>query len=134
MPTYREVIMEVLELFNEVNNQIATLERQRDSILRQLRKECKHLRLVELTETPPKRICTDCGAEEEGWYTGYHVLVMRGDTNVAPHKEERALVLRTGDSSVFYSFRKRGPYYPVGQSHPNFGGGVQTYEQLTEIL
>jgi hypothetical protein len=129
-----EVIMGFVEMLEATNKQIADLVRQRNNTLRKLRKQCKHLRLVELTGSPPRRICADCGAEERGWYCGYQVLVMRGDTHVAPHKEERALIQITGDSNVFYSFRKDGPLYGVGQSHPNFGGGVQTHEQLIEVI
>jgi hypothetical protein len=116
-----------------INAQILILKRQRDDLLRELRKQCKHIRLVELDDCPPKRICADCGAEERGWYCDYHVLVMNGDTNNAPHKMERVLIRRTADSSVFHGYRKDGSLYPVGQSHPNFGAGVQTYEQLTEL-
>ena len=30
---------------------------------------------------------------------------------------------------------QKGPLYLVGQSHPNFaGGGIKSYEQLTEVL
>src|SRR3989344_4712141 len=126
--------MELVEKLNAMNNQVADLVRQRNNVLCELRKHCKHLRLVELIESPPMRICADCGAEERGWYCGYHVLIMRGDTHVAPHKKERALIQITGDSNVFYGFRKDCPLYHVGQSHPNFGAGVQTYEQLTEIV
>ena len=126
--------MKLVEMLGAINNQIADLVQQRNNILRELRKQCKHLRLVELTERPPRRICADCGAEERGWYCGYQVLVMRGDTSAAPHKEERALIQITGASNVFYSFRKNGPLYSVGQSHPNFGEGVQTYKQLTEVI
>ncbi|MBI2056523.1 MAG: hypothetical protein HYT37_04075 [Candidatus Sungbacteria bacterium] len=126
--------MELAEKLNTINSQIADLVRQRNNVLCELRKQCKHLRLVELNDSPPMRICADCGAEERGWYCGYHVLVMRCDTIIAPHKKERALIKITRDSNVFYGFRKSGPLYLVGQSHPNFGEGVQTYEQLTEIL
>lgn len=126
--------MRLIEKLNAINNKIENLVQQRNNMLCELRKQCKHLRLVELKDSPPRRICADCGAEERGWYCGYHVLVMRGDTNVAPHKEERALIQITGDSVVFYSFRKHGPLYLVGQSHPNFGEGIQTYKQLTEVV
>lgn len=125
--------MKLAERLNTINKQMAGLEQQRNKVLSELRRQCKHFRLVELTRSPPCRICTDCGAEERGWHCGYQVLVMQGDTHAAPHKEERALIQITGDSRVFYGFRKNGPLYLVGQSHPNFGAGVQTYEQLTEI-
>ncbi len=119
---------------NAVNHKILELIKQRNELLCELRKQCKHLRLVELDACPPRRICADCGAEERGWYCGYHVLVMDGDTWNVPHKIERVLIKRTTNDSVFYGYRKDGPTYFVGQSHQNFGGGVQTYEQLTEVL
>jgi hypothetical protein len=126
--------MDIVEKLETTNKQILELTQQRNDILHELRTQCKHLRLVELTDSPPRRICADCGAEEHGWYCGYHVLVMRDDTHNATHKEERALIQITGDSNIFYSYRKDGPLYPVGQSHKNFGGGIQTYAQLTEVV
>jgi len=118
-----------------INNRISDLTQQKNDLLRELRRKCNHLRLVELDAYPPMRICADCGAEERGWYCGYHVLVMVGDTWNVPHKKERVLVKRTVDSAEFYRYRKDGPLYPVGQSHPNFpGGGVRSYEQLIEIV
>lgn len=126
--------MGFVEKLNEVNNQIDALTQRRNNVLCELRKQCKHSRLVELTSSPPWRICVDCGAEERGWYCGYQVLVVWGDTNISPHKTKRVLIQITQDIDVFYSFRKPGPLYHVGQSHPNFGGGIQTYEQLTEIV
>ena len=65
--------MELVEMLGAINKQIADLLRQRNGVLRELRKQCKRSRLVELTESPPRRICADCGAEERGWYCGYHV-------------------------------------------------------------
>lgn len=79
-------------------------------------------------------MCMDCGAEERGWYCGYQVLAMSNDaTSEAPHKAVRGIFIHTADSIEFFSHRKKGPRFPVGQSHPNFpGGGWKTYEQLTE--
>jgi hypothetical protein len=122
----------VLTSLSILNIQIDELEARRDILIRELRSECKHLNLVELDASPPQRICADCGAEERGWYCGYHVLVMQGDSHTAPHKDKRALVLRTTDPALFYAHRKGVGRYLVGQSHPAFGGGIQTYEQLTE--
>lgn len=120
---------------NIINEEIANLTKQRDNLLRELRKKCNHLRLIELDANPPRRICFDCGAEENGWYCGYHVLVMNGDIRLnVPHKEERALIAQTSDTFTFYRYRKGGPLYFVGQSHPNFtGGGIKSYQQLTEV-
>jgi len=130
-----------IKKINALNDCIAKLVRQRNIVLAEVRRNCKHLRLVELNyrsgwlgTSPPRRICERCGAEEEGWGCGYQVLVTREDFKVDPNKKKRGLVERTSDSDKFYSYRQRGPLYLVGQSHPNFaGGGVKTYEQLTEI-
>ena len=117
-----------------LNKKIADVTKKRNAILSSFRLHCKHLRLVELDSGPPKRICADCGAEERGWYCGYHVLVMNGDPYEVPHKKDRVIIRRTTDDSVFYGYRQNGPLYPVGQSHPNFpGGGEKSYEQLTEV-
>lgn len=127
-----------------LDDSLAKLVRQRNAALTRVRKNCKHLRLLELeyrksdmlmTTNPPRRICIDCAAEEEGWGCGYHVLVVSGDSHIDPLKEKRAVVERTRDSSKFYGHRRKWPAYFVGQSHPNFaGGGVKTYAQLTEIV
>lgn len=128
-----ELIIELNEL-NTINQKISELTRQRNNLLRELRGKCRHLRLVELDDSPPKRICADCGAEEEGWHCGYQVLVMDGDTWNAPHKKERVLVRRTSDWRKFAEYRKNSPLYHVGQSHPNFERcGPKSYEQLTEV-
>lgn len=119
----------------ELCQQIEQLIAERDQELRRVRAACQHLRLVELDTKPPYRICADCGAEERGWYCGYQVLVMQGDSweRRVPHALERVLIQRTSDSSVFWKYRRSGPRYLVGQSHPVFGfGGTHTYEQLTE--
>jgi len=48
-----------------------------------LRKQCEHSRVIEtdyvaqtfLPSLKPRRLCLDCGIEEEGWGAGYHVLI-----------------------------------------------------------
>ncbi len=116
----------------KIDEQINLLTRKRNALIHDLRKECKHLKLVELDGNPPQRICFDCGAEEKGWQCGYHVLVMQGDTWEAPHKHKRAVVLKTTDSSVFARYRKGG-FHGVGQSHPAFqDGGKVSYKILNE--
>jgi len=127
--------MGLFEKLRVINGRITDLTKQRDNLLGKLRKQCKHLHLVELTASPSQRICVDCGAEERGWYCGYHVLVMRDDGHFTPYKQNRVLLQITTSSEVFDSFRKDGPLYLVGQSHPNFkGGGVRNYKQLTEVI
>lgn len=123
-----------------LNKQIIELTEKRDSVLKELRKKCQHLRLVEVNYSrlysgaPPFRICADCGAEEEGWYCGYQVLALRSERTDIPDGVERAIIETTQSANIFYSYRKRGPLYMVGQSHPNFrGGGVKTYKQLTAV-
>lgn len=129
-----------MEELERLNRQIIELTEKRDNALKQLRKQCQHLRLVELDyscaydNAPPFRICIDCGAEERGWYCGYHVLVLRSERTDIPRGIERAVIKSTRSASVLYSYRKSGPLYRVGQSHPNFeGGGVKTYQQLTAV-
>ena len=119
-----------------LNKRIADLITQRNNTLRELRQKCRHLRLVELDASPPRRMCVDCGAEEDGWGCGYHVLVTSRDFFYrAPHRNERVLVERTTDGYKFYKYRQDGPLYLVGQNHPKFvGAGLRTYKQLTEVL
>jgi hypothetical protein len=115
---------------------IDKLIKERNGLLRELRLQCKHLRIVEcewvkndyIDSFPPRHICVDCGAEEEGWGRGYQVLDFFFD------KEGRRVINVVKDRDDFYQYRKQGPLYLVGQSHPNFKGpGPKTYEQLTEI-
>ena len=123
-----------------LNRQVIELTAKRDGALKQLRKKCKHLILVELdyscaySGAPPFRICADCGAEERGWHCGYQVLALRSERTDIPRGVERVIIRTTRSTDVFYSYRKSGPLYMVGQSHPNFeGGGVKTYKQLTAV-
>lgn len=118
----KQTLTEIAEL-DTMNEKLKRFKQERDELLRKLRKKCKHIRLAEFNRSPPRRICVDCGAEEKGWYCGYHVLVMTGDTWKAPHKQDQVLVEKTSDSGRFCSYRKDGVLYPVGQSHPNFAGG-----------
>ncbi|MFA6106039.1 MAG: hypothetical protein WC725_05625 [Patescibacteria group bacterium] len=114
---------------------IGKLIKERNVLLRELRLQCKHLFVAEceyeehhyIDSFSPRRICVDCGAEEEGWGCGYQVLgTSRG--------EERVEVRMLRNREDFYKYRKQGPLYLVGQSHPNFKEhGPKTYEQLTEI-
>ena len=130
----KEGCMTTKTKLDAINKRIEIHTKKRDALLRELRKKCKHLKLVEFKDVPPRRICVDCGAEEEGWYCGYHVLVMAGDTQDTPHKSERAIVKQASNFSEFYFYRQDGPSYFVGQNHPNFaGGGKKTYKQLTEV-
>jgi hypothetical protein len=111
---------------------IDRLIKERDVLLRELRLQCKHLRVVEcewvkneyIDSFPPRRICVDCGAEEEGWGCGYQVLF---------DKEGRHTIRVLNNRDDFYKYRKQGSLYLVGQSHPNWAPGRQAYEQLTEI-
>lgn len=116
---------------------IDRLIKERNALLRELRLQCKHLRIVELewrkndcTDSffPPRHICADCGAEEEGWGFGYQVLGFLFDQG------GRRVIKVLKDPDDFYKYRKQGPLYLVGQSHSNFAEeGRKTYERLTEI-
>lgn len=119
-----------------LNVRIERLEKQRTSALHELRSKCQHLRLVEGTwsGSKPHRICVDCGAEESDWYCGIHVLLIDGDTwahSRTPGDKRKALGVLLSKTSKWMQYRKDGAPYFVGQSHPNFGGGVHTYAQLT---
>lgn len=99
-----------------------------------IRKCCKHLELAEMETKPPQRICMNCGAEEHGWYSGYQVLATIEDhLSSAPYKEQRKVFLHTSREQKYQAFRKPGRPYQVGQSHPNFGSGRKTYEELTAV-
>ncbi len=128
--------MNIAEI-EEIDAQIKKLVAQRDRLVAVFRKECKHLRMVQLNASPDHRLCVDCGAEERGWHCGYHVLVMDGDTHTqVPHKAERGIMRTTSDPQTFYTYRKsHWPRYLVGQSHPSFkNGGILSYEELTNVL
>lgn len=118
-----------------LNKKVVDLTQKRNDTLRELREQCRHIKLVEICDgSPPRRICTDCGAEEEGWGCGYQVLAMDAERRNVPHGKKRVIVLRTSDRAQFYNYRKDGPVYFVGQSHPNFArGGIPPYKQLTKI-
>ena len=129
-----------MKRLENLNRQVIRLTEKRDAVLKQLREKCKHLRLVEVDyaclyyNASPFRICADCGAEERGWHCGYQVLALRSEIADIPRGVERVIIRTTRISDVFYSYRKNGPIYLVGQSHPNFeGGGVKTYKQLTAV-
>jgi len=117
-----------------LNKRIESLVAKRDKALRELRVKCKHLRLVE-GETcgrKPHRICVDCGAEEDGGYCGWHVLILAEEytfQRLPKGYPGGAILAHTSD---WIKYRKEGPLYFVGQSHPNFeGGGYKTFKQLT---
>lgn len=123
---------------DRLNRRIDKLTQKKDELLKQLRKKCKHLRLIEIEYSylycgaPPFRICADCGAEERGWRCGYMVLVLKNEGTNIPHGVKRAIIKTTRSYKTFCSYRKEGPLYEVGQSHPNFQkGGFKTYKQLT---
>ena len=129
-----------MKKLDRLNRQVIELTKKRDDALEQLRKKCQHLRLVEVnysclySDAPPFRICVDCGAEERGWYCGYQVLALMSERADIPRGVEHVIIKTTQSADVFYSYRKSGPLYMVGQSHPNFeGGGVKTYQQLTAV-
>ncbi len=117
-----------------LNKRIEALVAKRDTALRDLRAKCKHLRLVEgeMCGRKPHRICVDCGAEEDGWYCGWHVLILSGESTfqlLPKGYPGGALIAHTSD---WMKYRKDGPLYFVGQSHPNFErGSVKTFAQLT---
>jgi hypothetical protein len=106
-----------MSTWETLQKQIDELTEKRDEALCEVRKRCKHLRLAELESHPPRRMCLDCGAEEDGWGIGYQALAMAEDcTSLEPHKAERGSFLRTSDSDKFFQMRKPGPLYLVGQS------------------
>ena len=121
----------------KLNQKIVALTVQRNAALRELRTKCEHTRLVEGTcsGSRPYRICVDCGAEEEGWYCGWHVLILANECEAPRLKmygSNRPGGILIGGSD-WCKYRKDGPIYRVGQSHANFaGGGRKTYQQLTE--
>jgi hypothetical protein len=122
---------DVVTKLERLNADIIALTDTRDAVLKALRRECTHLRLAELESSPPHRMCLDCGAEERGWYCGYQVLALK--TERTDCTVERGVVRKMYNSHNFYSLRKPGPLYLVGQSHPNFAkGGWLTYQDLTE--
>lgn len=126
-----------------LNKQIENLTAKRHAALRELRITCEHLRIAESDSggrgERPWRICIDCGAEEEGWYCGWHVLVIgdpykgyTGSIGRCPGDNRKRVAGIVAKTSDWTKYRKNRDLYRVGQSHANFGSGVQTYAQLTE--
>ena len=136
-------LKEAMKKLRALDRSVAKLIQERNAALAEVRRNCKHLRLVELdyhkgvfSTNPPRRICKTCGAEEVGCGCGYQVLVtQRERTGEAIKKLKRgATVSRTREGVEFYRYRRGWLCYFVGQSHSNFAGtGQKTYEQLTEI-
>jgi len=116
-----------------LQKRISSLEQKKEDLVKSLRKQCKHLRIAEFShDSPPERVCVDCGAKESGWYCGYHVLTMPGDLSY--HGEARGIILQAYSRRDLEEFNLPDSLYYVGQSHRNFqGGGIKTYEQLTEL-
>jgi hypothetical protein len=116
-PTLSEII--------KIDNDIIALVSRRNVLLCRFRLSCKHLRVVEFDGAPPRRICVECGAEEEGWCCGYQVL---------GSNSRKRIVEQTRNIAMFFSYRKGWPPYFVGQSHKNFlGSGHKTHKELTEV-
>jgi len=64
-----------------LNKRIEDLTAKRDGELRKLRECCEHVHIAESNGGErPWRICIDCGAEEEGRYCGWHVLIIGDGT------------------------------------------------------
>jgi hypothetical protein len=106
------------EKLNELNKKIKELIQERNNTLNEIRKSCTHLRLVELDASPPQRLCMDCGAEERGWACGYQELTLLSEQN--NKGISRGIYLKTSVPYEFYSYRKDGPLYCIGQSAENF--------------
>jgi hypothetical protein len=124
----------------KLNAKIKKLEAQRKAEIRKLRRTCEHLRLVEgkTYSQKPHRICIDCGAEEDDWYCGIHVLLIEGDTwsrrrTTIGDPRKKLGVLVAKDASDWHKYRISGAdIYNVGQSSKGFkGGGIKTYAELT---
>ena len=92
--------------FKEMRDRIIAINRERDrlnvqkeTLVNQLREQCAHDIVM---ETPyedtmlPRRICVTCALEEDGWGSGYKILVK------APIKNNLS-------RDEFYSYRKFVP-------------------------
>lgn len=55
---------------------------------------CKHGHIAECDDSPPWRICLDCGLTEEGWHCGYEVLDAP-EERVGSIYQDKMLNLRT---------------------------------------
>lgn len=98
-----------------LKDKIKKLEEKRDLALNELRSKCQHLRLAEWGSYPPKRLCLDCGAQEEGWGTGWQALILSGDTWYKRGMPIRAVVKGVDSLEEFLALRV-GSGYLVGQS------------------
>lgn len=101
-----------------LNSEIEKKRQQRNMLLEQLQMhECAHLSVVERAYRKtdysiwaPRRLCTICGVEEEGWGRGYQVLFDHFD-----HPTRTVKVVSSCEE--FYSYRQPDhTFRMVGQS------------------
>ena len=73
----------ICEELLDFHSQIKELEKEREELIKETCKNCKHpaeaVRERPYTKfwdnsSPPWLICTECGLTEEGWYCGYNIL------------------------------------------------------------
>lgn len=91
-----------LTQIHELNVQISQLQTERTTLIKALRRACKHLDVVEcdylpsdyLDYLPLHRICRDCGLEEEGWDCGYSKL-----------RDTKTREIKTVSRTKFYNLR-----------------------------
>lgn len=75
---------------------VVNSQKELESTIEEVRKICKHNMICEVdyqpnkyVETfPPRRMCLDCGLEEEGWGCGWKKLVEKDRTLIKAETRE----------------------------------------------
>lgn len=117
-----------------INSELEVIKLKRNKLLSRIRRSCNHNRLVECLHgvgSRPFRVCMDCGAQENGWGCGYHVLATDFDTT-DPRGKKRAIFKQVSFDEAMRIRDKHFGLYLVGQSHSNFEKGKDSYKELTE--
>jgi hypothetical protein len=134
-----KTFVQLRQLVARKQKKVSDVTKERNRALRELRLACIHLELAECPNREalrPQRLCLACGAQEEGWGSGYQVLsdmiIQHKDNPALP--KERKIVKKCASHFDLFDLRPDGPIYKVGQSHKNNEGrGRRTYTMLTEI-
>ena len=67
---------EFREQVEKMDKNIEKLKKDRDKFIKDFQAKCKHppLMIRETPQTPPFRVCMECGYAEQGWGCGYWKL------------------------------------------------------------
>lgn len=103
-----------------------------------IRQRCRHEHIVAVeyrSFTPPFRVCEDCGAQEQEWHCGLHVLLGANDSSHrprVPYQLDRFVRVVSFDEAMKIRYTFPGGIYRVGQNHPNFKTRDWSYKNLNK--